>query len=263
MLYDMHNAHYRVKSKCISKQCITHSMKTDDRPDEAKRLEFARKARNFPTPKAAASYFGWKYESYIQHEQGTRGLSRAADRYAAAFRVSKGWLLTGEGIGPNGADDNANVSSVPIVGLAGAGPDGSVLFATGDGNFGEAPAPTDATANTVALEVRGDSMRGVANDGWLIFYDDKEEPREEHMGELCVCFLEDERVLIKTPYPGSVPGLFHLESVSAPMMRDIPVRAFAFVTDIKPRRSAKKFLTKNPDHSVTDVGLSGRFVKAD
>ncbi len=44
-------------------------------------------------------YFGWNYDTYAQHENGTRGIGRAADRYAAAFRVSEAWLLTGEGDG--------------------------------------------------------------------------------------------------------------------------------------------------------------------
>ncbi len=149
------------------------------------------------------------------------------------------------------------VRVVPIVGKAGAGPDGSVLFATGDGNFGEVPAPEGASENTSALEVQGDSMRGLANDGWLVFYDEKESPREDHMGEPCVCFLEDDRVLIKTPWPGSQPGLFHLESFNAPLMRDIPVNAFAFITDIKPRRSAQKYVHRNPDAQISDVTISG------
>ena len=101
----MHNAHYAVKSKRISIACKMHVMSYDDRPEEAKRLEEARKARNFATAKDASRYFGWKYETYIQHEQGIRGLSRAADKYAKAFRVSKGWLLTGEGSGPTGGRD--------------------------------------------------------------------------------------------------------------------------------------------------------------
>lgn len=79
-------------------------MSYDDRPDPAKRLEQARRARNFKNPKEAAAYFGWVYETYIQHEQGTRGITRAAGRYASAFRVSEGWLLTGEGQGPSGDD---------------------------------------------------------------------------------------------------------------------------------------------------------------
>nr|WP_246231241.1 helix-turn-helix transcriptional regulator [Rhizobium oryzihabitans] len=129
-------------------------MKFDDRPDAAKRLEQARIARKFETAKDAAIYFGWSPDSYTQHENGTRGIVRAADKYAKAFRVSQGWLLTGEGDGPE-----KGPTMVQIVGKAGAGPDGSVLFATGDGNFGEVPAPEGSSVNTSALEVQGDSMR--------------------------------------------------------------------------------------------------------
>jgi hypothetical protein len=96
----MRYAHYGVKSKCISDQCKMHTMDFDDRPDAAKRLVKARENRGFKTPKEAATYFGWKYETYIQHEQGTRGITRAAKKYAKAFRVSEAWLLTGEGKEP-------------------------------------------------------------------------------------------------------------------------------------------------------------------
>ena len=145
----------------------------------------------------------------------------------------------------------------PIVGYAGAGPDGSVQFATGDGNFGEVPAPVGSKDTTEALEVRGNSMRGMAEDGWLIFYSEKEAPSEEHMGEPCVCWLEDDRVLIKTPYPGRQKGLFDLESVNAPTMRDVAVRYFAFIDDIKPRRSARRFMRQNPEHTVDSVSTGG------
>lgn len=72
-------------------------MNFDDRPDAAKRLEEARELRGHKNPKDAARFHGWVYETYIQHEQGTRGISRAAGKYAEAFKVSKAWLLTGEG----------------------------------------------------------------------------------------------------------------------------------------------------------------------
>jgi len=76
--------------------------KYDDRPDSAKRLKSARIVRGFKNAKKAALYFGWIYETYSQHENGTRGLtSKRAEVYAKAFRVSPGWLLTGEGDGPN------------------------------------------------------------------------------------------------------------------------------------------------------------------
>ncbi len=69
--------------------------------DQSARLIKARLARGFRSAKEAARYFGWNYSSYIQHEQGLRGISRASAKYAKAFRVSEGWLLTGEGEGPS------------------------------------------------------------------------------------------------------------------------------------------------------------------
>jgi hypothetical protein len=230
-------------------------MSFDDRPEPAKRLQIAREARGIATPKEAATRFGWVYETYIQHEQGIRGISRAAGRYAKAFRVSEGWLLTGEGKGPDDADAPGE-RLIPIVGLAGAGPDGSVLFAEGDGNFGEVVAPLDISETAEALEVRGDSMHGLANDGWLIFYDEKTEPSPDHMGEPCVCWLGTGRVLVKVPQPTKEPGLYNLESVNAPTMRDVPVAAMALVTDIKTRKAAQKYIRRNPNVNIEDLIVS-------
>lgn len=69
----------------------------DDRPDYAIRLQEARERRGFLSARAASEFFGWKYDSYAQHENGTRGIGRVAAKYAKAFRVSEAWLLTGEG----------------------------------------------------------------------------------------------------------------------------------------------------------------------
>lgn len=74
----------------------------DDRPEEAKRLQQARERRGFASARDAADFFGWNYTTYSQHERGERGLSRAAAKYAPSLRVSEGWLLTGEGKGPDG-----------------------------------------------------------------------------------------------------------------------------------------------------------------
>lgn len=244
--HSVHNARNLVKSKRTASPCIVHSMREhDDRPEYAIRLEKARLGRGFSTPMEACLFFGWNYDSYIQHENGTRGISRAAGKYAAAYRVSEGWLLTGEG--------DEDVGYVPIVGLAGAGPDGSVMFAEGDGNFGEVIAPPGAGATTEALEVRGTSMHGLANDGWMIFYDEKTSPNRDHMGEPCVCWLEDGRVLVKTPLQGSAPGLFNLHSTNAPPIIDAPVRAMALVTDIKTRKAVQRYIRRNPDVSFDDI----------
>jgi SOS-response transcriptional repressor LexA len=93
-----------------------HIMTFDDRPDTSKRLEQARIAAGFAEAKSAAAFFGWKYDTYAQHENGTRGISRAAERYARAFKVSLAWLLTGEGNGPLAESDNEGLtkSAVPV-----------------------------------------------------------------------------------------------------------------------------------------------------
>lgn len=225
-----------------------NNMDIDRLDQQSARLREARLSRGLKTAKAAAERFGFNYTTYSQHERGHMGIGRAAVRYAKAFKVSEAWLLTGEGQ-PN------SERFVPIVGYAGAGPDGSVLFATGDGNFDEAPAPVDASPTTEALEVRGDSMKGVANDGWLIYYDDKEAPAPHHMGELCVCWLEDDRVLVKYPRPGQQRGLFTLESVNAKPLFDVSVRAFALVTDIKTRMAAQRYIRRNPDVVIPEAKL--------
>ena len=75
-------------------------MTYDDRPLTAQRLQQARENAKLRTAKEAAERFGWNLHSYHQHENGTRGIGRAAGKYAKAFKVSEAWLLTGEGAGP-------------------------------------------------------------------------------------------------------------------------------------------------------------------
>lgn len=100
----------------------------DTRPDAAKRLEIARRSRGFETAKDAARFFGWSYETYNQHENGTRGIVRAAGKYSQAFRVSEGWLLTGEGQAPSNEGSGgihlvkspAPIGSVRVIGRVAA-----------------------------------------------------------------------------------------------------------------------------------------------
>lgn len=97
---NVYNTHCIVKEKDTPVSCKIHTMEHDDRPEPAKRLEKARIARGFDEAKKAAHYFGWNYNTYAQHENGTNGITRASAKYAKAFRVSEAWLLTGEGPGP-------------------------------------------------------------------------------------------------------------------------------------------------------------------
>ncbi len=61
------------------------------------RLKIARERAGYATAADAARAMGIKEVSYYHHENGTNGLSRSGARYAAFFRVSLDWLLTGRG----------------------------------------------------------------------------------------------------------------------------------------------------------------------
>jgi len=217
--------------------------------DLSERLMKARIHAGYDSVQEAVDALGIKYPTYAGHENGSSGFKApSGEVYAKKFKVNFNWLMTGKGpMLPDGE------RTVPIVGYAGAGPDGSVLFAEGHGSYGEATAPIDASETTEALEVRGDSMHGLANDGWLIFYDDKAAPSPDHMGEPCVCWLSNGKVLIKEPQPGTEPGLFHLTSINARTMIDVPVDAMAVITDIKTRASAKKYIRRHPHIPIDDL----------
>lgn len=61
------------------------------------RLRKAREAAGFPSARAAAKRFHWVESTYSSHENGQTSVPpRAAAKYAKAFKVSPGWILTGE-----------------------------------------------------------------------------------------------------------------------------------------------------------------------
>lgn len=189
----VHNARFLVKAKRTVKTCFLHRMDIDDRPDAAIRLQQAREDRGFKTARDAATYFGWRYDTYVQHENGTRGITRAADQYAKAFRVSKAWLLTGEG--------NTHTSIVEIVGRLGAGAE--VEADMEQGGFGEVEIPFPLPAEMIALEVYGESMLPVYKNGHIIVvYKNQKKPLEAFYGEEAAVMLEDGRRFIKTVIRG-------------------------------------------------------------
>jgi|SRR3569832_14057 len=123
---------------------------------------------------------------------------------------------------------------VPIVGFVGAG--GTIVYSEGQGPFGEAQMPPkNGTETTVAVVVRGDSMAGQLEDGWLVYYDNRRSaPTEELVGRLCVVGLTDGRILIKKLLPGRQNGKYDLYSTNAAPMLDQQIDWAAKVTWIAP-----------------------------
>lgn len=120
----------------------------------------------------------------------------------------------------------------PLVGYVGAG---ATAHYTAAGELGEVEAPADATDNTVAVEIRGDSL-GSFFDRWLVFYDDVRRPMTSDLiGRLCIVGLEDGRVLIKKPQRSRSKGLFHLLSQTEDPILDVAIEWAARVKSMVPR----------------------------
>lgn len=134
------------------------------------------------------------------------------------------------------AVENVRQRTVPVVGYVQAGGE-AILYADGQGPFDEAGMPPKgASEYTVAVVVRGNSMAGLADDGWLLYYDTRREPpTDELMGKLCVVGLADGRVVVKKLLRGSRDGMYHLISVHGDPMIDQAVKWAARVSWIEPQ----------------------------
>ena len=127
-----------------------------------------------------------------------------------------------------------------IVGRAGAATDGRVVFAEGQEGLGEVEIPEGATEESVALEIEGYSQGFIA-DGCLIFYTEVHSaPTEDMLGTIVVVGTEDGEVLLKRLLRGSEPGLYDLESINGPMMKDRRVLWAAHVDSLVPPWRAKR-----------------------
>jgi len=159
------------------------------------------------------SYLGGKSQSL----KGT-----TQDAIAQAFSVSTDDLF------------GSKATTVPVVGYVQAGAE-AVLFAAGQGPFDYVPAPEGSTENTVAVEIRGESLGSFFTE-WLVFYDDVRSPVTPDLhNRLCVVGLPDDRILVKKIKPSQAPGLFHLLSQTEDPILDQEVAWAARVKTMSPR----------------------------
>lgn len=178
--------------------------------------------------------------AFASNENGNAPFSyRKAKEYAAAFGVRPEWLY--DASGP--MRTTAAIGFVPIVGRVGANPEGTVLFATGQDAGDLAPIPPGGTERAVALRVVGHSMRGVADDGALIYFEDQRTPPTPDMlGHVVVVEVDTDEVLVKRLLRGSRPDRYDLESLAGPMRQDARLRWAAHITAIIPPYQARKVI---------------------
>lgn len=206
----------------------------------AQRLRQARLERGFETAAAAADAHGWSRNTYAANENGNAPFSyRRAKDYARAFGVTAEWLYDASGPMRGLAVEGM----VPVIGHVGANPEGTVLFATGQDPAELAPIPPGGTDRARALRVVGHSMRGVADDGALIYFEDQRTPPTPDMlGHVVVVETDGDEVLVKRLLRGSAPGVYDLESLAGPTLRDARLRWAAHITAIIPPFQARRII---------------------
>jgi hypothetical protein len=126
-----------------------------------------------------------------------------------------------------------DLDTVPLVGFVAAG---KTTFFPQETEWDRVPAPDGANENTVAVEIRGQSL-GPAFDGWLAYYDNVQRPVTRiALGNLCVVGLEDGSTVIKNVRQSRLKGRVHLFSngTEAPIL-DAKVEWAAIVKALQPR----------------------------
>lgn len=203
------------------------------------RLKAARKAAGFATATDAAAALSISKDTYHQHERGTRDYDDdRALQYARRFRTTPEYLKFGRG--PSKSEPMAR-----IIGRVGANPDDSVVMTTAHDSWDMAPIPPGGSNDSVALEVDGGSMRGVADDGSLIYFEYQQTPPTPDMhGQVVVCEVEGGRVLVKRLLKGSRKGLYDLQSLFGPLLEDQKVLWAAHISAIVPPYFARRIIRR-------------------
>jgi phage repressor protein C with HTH and peptisase S24 domain len=96
--------------------------------------------------------------------------------------------------------------------------------------------PPTVQGELLAVEVKGDSMLPLAEEGWHIVYT-AEATVDENMvlDRVCVVALEDGDMLVKRVRKGSRPYHYHLVSTNADPIIDARLKWAAVVKAIVPR----------------------------
>jgi SOS-response transcriptional repressor LexA len=176
--------------------------------DQSERLRLARKNAGYKSAADASQAMGIESVSYNHHENGTRGLSRVAERYARFFRVSLEWLLTGRG----DIKQKNNPARVPLMGTVGAGP---AVEPIGDAAWADAADYKDLPdpAETFILKIVGDSAIPKYMPGDYLMVSRAVVLPEQMIGRYCVLDLADGRRVVKKLT--RIRGAFVLNSLNA------------------------------------------------
>lgn len=123
-------------------------------------------------------------------------------------------------------DDAPEAHKVRLMGYIGAGQAVEPLPSQG---FEYVDAPPGAPDDAEAAIVRGHSMYPLLRDGFMLVWWRWTPDPSAHIGELCVCKLDDDSMVVKQVEAGSRRGRYTLTSLSAGYepMRDVRLKGVA------------------------------------
>lgn len=213
----------------------------DDTP--ADRLRKARIARGYRHASEAIAAHSFVRATYNANENGNATFSfKKAKEYAKAFRVRPEWLYDGAGPMTDAAQDEPMVR---VIGTVGAASDGVVVMETAHDRWDFVPIAPGGTGKASALEVKGGSMPGLAEDGALLYFEEQvTKPGKDMQNRVVIVETMDGRVLVKRLLRGSEKGRFDLESILGPTLEDVEIRWAAHITAIIPPIQAQKIIRR-------------------
>lgn len=206
--------------------------------ERADRLRQARKSAGLDRATDAIERFGWNTNTYKSNENGSAPFSfKKAKEYALAYGVRPEWLYDGAGM--------MRGDQCAVLGEVGADAEGARIQTEAQNAGDRAPMPPGGTSESVAVEVRGDSMRGYADDGSLVYFELQQTPPTEAMiGSVAVMETEDGRVLLKRIQRGRDRDHYDLESIVGEPIRNVRLRWAALPTAIIPPDHARKIILR-------------------
>lgn len=192
-----------------------------------------------PIPTATKAGLGRDFISDILNGKKASVRGSKLETLANALQTTTGFLL-GQTDEPSGM---AKRDEVPILGYAGADNEGRIVQGDSDPINEFAPVPPGGTSKSVAVHLKGGSMKGIADDGSLVYFEDQRNPpTPDLIGYPCVVELEDGRVLFKRLLRGSEPGFYDLESSAGETIREVRIKWAAEPTAIIPPRQARRIV---------------------
>lgn len=193
----------------------------------AARLRWARRHAGYKSARNAAMLNQWNEHTYKAHESGFNGFGNDIGRkYASKYKVELAWLMTGEGVAPEGYDERANQvetrqapegdgSMIPITGTVRSG--GLVDFSAA-GTLGNVP-PPPVDGEWRALEISGDdAIRPTYQDRDILYYSSARYAPEQVVNRECVVSVSG-AIYVRFVRRGAEAGRWHLSAVAAePLM---------------------------------------------